>query len=426
MVANYGDRLHKANLEMAALLADKGHELALMFTDESGVPYNQTSREIQLIARMHQYHGKLWQNRYDTQTKRFYRGEFPPLTQVFVEPHNARVLTLLDMARSSSIGNDSRHKTSAPSSEVLAQMYMSVFGNNVYIEDFPHEDQERMTDFFHSGDHFYMYGADSNVQGAKKTLEKLNGRVPFTGFIDGRSTIYIDSSADLDRNSAAIIRSLIAGNSSYCMCPGVIAYHKRIKDPVHRLMKKLGELKVGDPTNPETNIGPSAFSTMYPNDEKWEEDYGWGVIVPGRREGNLCWPMVIDTKSVDIPEPYGTVMVYGENAVPVFFTVPVESFEEFRDRLLVPRGESLSRGMIYKLGIYATDPRIISNALELEGRRAVNVLVNKSTVEPDMLGKMDSSWLMSVKLGGGTVTDHDLLQEIQLIPYQERQLASVA
>jgi glyceraldehyde-3-phosphate dehydrogenase (NADP+) len=119
--------------------------------------------------------------------------------------------------------------------------------------------------------------------------------------LGGNAGVIVDASADLDW---AVKRSLV-GAFSYagqvCISVQRMFIHSSVYDEfLERFVEGARQLKVGDPMDPETSLGPMVDEQAAQRTERWvqeAEQLGGRVLLGGRAEGAFFAPTVL----VDTP-----------------------------------------------------------------------------------------------------------------------------
>jgi acyl-CoA reductase-like NAD-dependent aldehyde dehydrogenase len=82
--------------------------------------------------------------------------------------------------------------------------------------------------------------------------------------LGGKGANIVFPDADLDRAVAGIVTGMTAGTGQACNAGSRVLVHESIKDEVvNRLTVALEALKIGDPLDPETSLGPIASRPQY-------------------------------------------------------------------------------------------------------------------------------------------------------------------
>jgi succinate-semialdehyde dehydrogenase / glutarate-semialdehyde dehydrogenase len=143
-------------------------------------------------------------------------------------------------------------------------------------------------------------GAGSSVAAAagkqiKKTVLELGGSDPFI----------VMPSADLDRAAATAVQARVINNGQSCIAAKRFIVDQRIYDQfTQKFVEHMASLKVGDPMDPATDVGPLATQDVLQGLEEQVDQtvrMGARVLLGGKRinrPGNFFAPTVL----ADIPE----------------------------------------------------------------------------------------------------------------------------
>ncbi len=144
--------------------------------------------------------------------------------------------------------------------------------------------------------------------------------------LGGNAGVIVDSSADLDW---AIKRSL-TGAYGYagqvCISVQRMFIHSSIYDEfLRRFVEGARALKIGDPLDPETQLGPMVDAQAAQRTERWVEEaegLGGKVLIGGRADGSFFPPTVL----VDTP---ATAQVCSNEAfAPLVVVFPFDDLDE--------------------------------------------------------------------------------------------------
>lgn len=104
-------------------------------------------------------------------------------------------------------------------------------------------------------------GEQSGIAVAQAAARKL---IPCTLELGGKSANIIFEDADVDLAVAGLISGVFAACGQTCMAGSRALLHEKIHDEVvEKLVKIVEKAKVGDPRNPDTNMGPVATEPQY-------------------------------------------------------------------------------------------------------------------------------------------------------------------
>lgn len=147
-------------------------------------------------------------------------------------------------------------------------------------------------------------------------LKSIAGKKRVVLELGGNAGAIVHSDADLDW---AAERSVIGGYAyagQTCISVQRVLVHRPIYEEFRdRLVERTEELKVGDPTDEKTVIGPLIEEKHADRVMEWigeAEDAGAGVLCGNRREGAVVWPTVLTdtdpTMKVECEEVFGPVI----------------------------------------------------------------------------------------------------------------------
>lgn len=158
-------------------------------------------------------------------------------------------------------------------------------------------------------------------------FEKKSPR-PFIAEMGGKNGTLVTSKADLDKASEGILRGAFGFGGQKCSACSRVYVHESVKDEfVKKLVEKVAQLQVGDPTSKEVFLGPLINEKAYKNYQHYvEEAHKRGKIVIGGEvlkegvysNGYFVKPTIV----VDLPE--NDPLVKTELFVPI---LTVESFQ---------------------------------------------------------------------------------------------------
>jgi acyl-CoA reductase-like NAD-dependent aldehyde dehydrogenase len=194
---------------------------------------------------------------------------------------------------------------------------------------------------------------------AKSGLKKL------TLELGSNSACIIDESADLDLAVPRCIVGSFAYAGQVCISVQRIYIHQRIFDEfAKRFLKGTEALKLGDPLDVETDVGPMITEEDARRAENWVNEAAAGgakIMIGGKRKKNFYYPTVLTNV-----KPEMKVMA-SEVFAPVVCLVP---FEDFSDAV------RMVDDSIYGLqaGVYTSG---VENAfLAVKGIKVGGVIVN--------------------------------------------------
>jgi acyl-CoA reductase-like NAD-dependent aldehyde dehydrogenase len=198
-----------------------------------------------------------------------------------------------------------------------------------------------------------------------KDIKERSGLKKVTLELGSNSACIIDESADLDLAVSRCIVGSFAYAGQVCISVQRIYIHERVFDEfTQRFLKGTEKLKLGDPLDPETDLGPMITEGDAVRTEAWVNEAvsgGAKILTGGKREKNFYHPTVLTNV-----KPEMKVMAQ-EVFAPVVCFVP---FADFSDAV------KMADDSIYGLqaGVYTSD---IEKAFQaVKGIRVGGVIVN--------------------------------------------------
>ncbi len=134
--------------------------------------------------------------------------------------------------------------------------------------------------------------------------------------LGGNAGAIVHRDADLDAAAAALCLGAFALAGQSCISTqGIYVQQDSYEAFANQLVSAAEQLKVGDPLDPETDVGPVISDHEARRIEEWVSEalsQGARVLTGNRREGNLLWPTVLaDTRpemKVNCRELFGPVV----------------------------------------------------------------------------------------------------------------------
>lgn len=146
--------------------------------------------------------------------------------------------------------------------------------------------------------------------------------------LGNNSPVIVDHDADLEKASKAIAAQSFAYAGQVCISVQRVYVHKKVKDAfLDKLLAQVEDLRVGDPSDPTTDVGPMIDDSEAERAENWIQEAvnsGAKLVHGGTREGAFIEPTVITNVSSDMK------VVCEEIFAPV---VTVMEFENIKDCL---------------------------------------------------------------------------------------------
>jgi len=145
----------------------------------------------------------------------------------------------------------------------------------------------------------------------------------------GLPPVILFADAPLDTAAAFVVRRAFLNSGQYCTCPKRVYIHENIYEPVRqKILQMMPEIRVGDPADPATWIGPIKVArTRALIDRALEILVAPHYLLPPRREGEWQGPFLVEV--ADPPE----VELFG----PFLALVRAAADAEALDRVLMTR-----------------------------------------------------------------------------------------
>jgi acyl-CoA reductase-like NAD-dependent aldehyde dehydrogenase len=143
--------------------------------------------------------------------------------------------------------------------------------------------------------------------------------------LGGNAGVIVDASADLDW----AIRRILVGAFSYagqvCISVQRMFVHRSVWDTfLERFIAGARELRVGDPLDPETQLGPMVDEAAAQRSERWvkeAQEMGGKVLLGGQADGAYFRPTVL------IDTPVEAQVCSNEAFAPLVVAFPFDDFE---------------------------------------------------------------------------------------------------
>lgn len=118
----------------------------------------------------------------------------------------------------------------------------------------------------------------STEVGRRISADAGESLIPASLELGGKSPNIIFPSADLDNATNGVIKGIFAATGQTCLAGSRVFVHEAIADEfVDRFVERATDIDLGDPMDPETEMGPVAFR------DQWETDVSY--IETGVEEG---------------------------------------------------------------------------------------------------------------------------------------------
>ena len=162
-------------------------------------------------------------------------------------------------------------------------------------------------------------------------LKARAGKKKVTLELGGNAAVVVDEDSDLDDVAARVRVGAFYQSGQSCIGVQRLLAHERIYSALReRLVRDARALKVGDPRDPETFIGPIISDKEAARIERWVNDAvdaGARVLSGGERDGRMIPPTILEGVPHDQP-------LYDREAFgPVLLLEPFADFDEALDEV---------------------------------------------------------------------------------------------
>ncbi len=143
--------------------------------------------------------------------------------------------------------------------------------------------------------------------------------------LGNNSPVIVDKEADINKAATTLATAGFAYAGQTCITPQRLYVHASIKDKFQeKLVTAMKDLKVGDPNNEETVVGPMITEDDAKRAERWVNEAkqaGASVITGGKRDGVMFSPTVITDVTKDMR------VVCDEVFAPIVSIIPYEELD---------------------------------------------------------------------------------------------------
>jgi acyl-CoA reductase-like NAD-dependent aldehyde dehydrogenase len=134
-----------------------------------------------------------------------------------------------------------------------------------------------------------------------RLITSLAGLKRVTLELGNNSGTIVEPDADLDAAIPRTVMSAFANAGQVCISLQRLYVHEAIAEPfVREFVRQAEALKVGNPLDPDCDVGPLISDEAAARAERWIREAvaeGARVVTGGRREGRVIWPTVLaDTR----------------------------------------------------------------------------------------------------------------------------------
>lgn len=162
-----------------------------------------------------------------------------------------------------------------------------------------------------------------------KHIQKTIGLRKATLELGSNSATIVHGDADVVKASEKLAKMAFAHAGQICISVQRIFVQQSVKEQfLKTFLQEVSKLKVGDPLNPETNIGPMINDKEAKRIEQWVQEAkeaGADILTGGKREGSIFYPTVITNSKK------GMKVLDEEVFAPVVNVLTYETIEEAID-----------------------------------------------------------------------------------------------
>jgi len=159
-------------------------------------------------------------------------------------------------------------------------------------------------------------------------VKALSGKKPVILELGGNAAVVVHEDAPQELAAVRIVQGGFGQAGQSCISVQRVFVHDRIYDPfIARLMEETENLKVGDPLDPETFVGPMISEQEAMRVEQWVREAvagGARILIGGTRERAVYWPTILTNVTPEMK--VSCLEVFG----PV---ITVETYRDFEDAL---------------------------------------------------------------------------------------------
>jgi succinate-semialdehyde dehydrogenase/glutarate-semialdehyde dehydrogenase len=140
-----------------------------------------------------------------------------------------------------------------------------------------------------------LFGSDDHALGYQNSVKKFGKKFIFEG--PGKDPFIVLPGADLEAAAKELAFSKYIYAGQTCTAPERVYVHESLHDAfVERFVELSRQVIIGDPADPDTQMGPVASARAIANIKaqlKDAVDQGARVVLGGRIDGHLVYPTVV-------------------------------------------------------------------------------------------------------------------------------------
>jgi len=211
-----------------------------------------------------------------------------------------------------------------------------------------------VTNFFLNSNEIKKVTFTGGIEAAEKLIRKA-GIKKYSMELGSNSPVIVWNDADLDFATDAIVDAAMESQGQNCIHSQRILIHTDVYDDLSkRLVEKVAKLKMGDPLDDSTDVGPMIAEGEAIRVEKEVNNaisQGAEVLVGGKREGRFYQPTLVTKVKHDLS------LWHNEIFGPVSILQPVKNFEE-----AITMANDVPYGL--QAGIYTNNLDIATKAIQ--------------------------------------------------------------
>jgi succinate-semialdehyde dehydrogenase/glutarate-semialdehyde dehydrogenase len=170
---------------------------------------------------------------------------------------------------------------------------------------------------------FYTFTGSTTVG---KQLHRDAGLRPIALELGSIAATLVCEDGDLDRAAPRIANSAFRRAGQACTSTQRLFVHRRVLEPfLEKFVAATAALKVGDPTDPQTAIGPMISEAEATRAEQWVQEAvakGARIVSGGQRQGAVLAPTILVDSTRDMK------VLCEEIFAPVVSVIPFDSLDD--------------------------------------------------------------------------------------------------
>ncbi|MGC8515945.1 MAG: aldehyde dehydrogenase family protein [Thermoplasmata archaeon] len=182
-----------------------------------------------------------------------------------------------------------------------------------------------VTKFFLSSDAMKKVTFTGGTEAAEKMVKNA-GPKKYSMELGSNSPVIIFEDSNWQDSVDSIVDAAFEAQGQNCIHSQRLIVHKKLlKEFTEAVIKSTKKLKIGNPLDETTDIGPMISEGEAKRVEKWVNDAktaGGKVLIGGRREGSIYYPTVMD----DVPK--SATIWKNEVFGPVTIIIPFETVKD--------------------------------------------------------------------------------------------------